>query len=117
DENVDRLPEGLDDYPYIDALRRIHFPQDTGQLERARRRLVMEEFFAMQLFIAAKRAEAAEGPGEPHCGPGDLVARFHAGLPFPLTGAQKRAIGEIQADMSSVHPMNRMLHGDVGSGK
>ena len=113
----DRLPAGLDDYPYAQALRQIHFPKDLEELERARRHLVMQEFFAMQLFVAAKRAEAAEGPGEPHCGPGELVARFHQGLPFPLTSAQKRTIEEIRADLASNHPMNRMLHGDVGSGK
>ena len=113
----DRLPPGLDDYPYADALRQIHFPKDFPELEKARRHLVMEEFFAMQLFVAAKRAEAAQGPGEAHCGPGKLAARFHKALPFPLTSAQRRTIDEIRADLASAHPMNRMLHGDVGSGK
>jgi RecG-like helicase/REP element-mobilizing transposase RayT len=118
DESVpDRLPPGLDDYPHAQALRQIHFPKDQEELEKARRHLVMQEFFAMQLFVAAKRAEATEGPGERHCGTGKLVARFHEGLPFPLTSAQKRTIEEIRMDLASNHPMNRMLHGDVGSGK
>jgi len=114
---ANRLPTGLDDFPPAQALRQIHFPTDFEQLERARRHLVMHEFFAMQLFVAAKRAEVAEGPGEAHCGSGALMKRFQEGLAFPLTNAQIRSIEEIRADLASSRPMNRMLHGDVGSGK
>jgi ATP-dependent DNA helicase RecG len=112
-----RLPESLDASRFAWALRRIHFPADFDELERARRHLVLDEFFSMQLFIAAKRAETAALPGGAHCGPGRLMERFHAALPFPLTGAQRRAIAEIRGDLASARPMNRLLHGDVGSGK
>jgi ATP-dependent DNA helicase RecG len=113
----DRLPPGLDPTPYGTALRQIHFPDSDEQREAARRHLVLGEFFAMQLFVGAKRAETVSRPGQNHCGPGALMERLHAGLPFPLTGAQKRAIAEIRADLAAPRPMNRLLHGDVGSGK
>ncbi len=113
----DRLPRDLDPTPYGTALRQIHFPDSEADRESARRHLVLGEFFAMQLFVGAKRAESVSRPGRNHCGPGALMERFHAGLPFPLTGAQMRAIGEIRADLAAPRPMNRLLHGDVGSGK
>ena len=111
------LPEGLAGLPYAEALRAVHFPEDWESLHAARRDLVLAEFFQMQLFVAAKRAELQLRPGEAHCGPGRLLEAFHRELPFPLTGAQQRTIGEIRADLASPRPMNRILHGDVGSGK
>jgi ATP-dependent DNA helicase RecG len=113
----DRLPRDLDSTPYGIALRQIHFPDSEAEREAARRHLVLGEFFAMQLFVGAKRAESVSRPGQNHCGPGALMERFHAGLPFPLTGAQTRTIAEIRADLAATRPMNRLLHGDVGSGK
>jgi len=113
----DRLPAGLDPTPFGVALRQIHFPDSDADREAARQHLVLGEFFAMQLFVGAKRTESVSRPGRNHCGPGDLMERFHAGLPFPLTGAQHRAIAEIRADLAALCPMNRLLHGDVGSGK
>jgi ATP-dependent DNA helicase RecG len=113
----DRLPRGLDSTPFGTALRQIHFPDSDDQREAARRHLVLGEFFAMQLFVGAKRAETVSRPGQNHCGPGALMERFHEGLPFPLTGAQNRTIAEIRADLAAPRPMNRLLHGDVGSGK
>jgi len=72
----------------------------------------------MQLFVGAKRSESVSRPGRNHAGPGALMDRLHATLPFPLTGAQTtRAIAEIRADLAALRPMNRLLHGDVGSGK
>lgn len=112
-----RLPVALDDTGLAEALRQIHFPSGWDELKRARRHLVLDEFFAMQLFIAAKRAETVSRAGEAHCGPGRLLERFQAALPFSQTGAQIRAISEIRADLASARPMNRLLHGDVGSGK
>src|SRR5207249_10396280 len=79
--------------------------------------LVLAEFFAMQLLIAARRAETVTRAGDVHCGTGELLERFHAVLPFPLTAAQRRTIEEIRADLAAPRPMNRLLHGDVGSGK
>ena len=111
------LPASLDSMSRAEALRRIHFPGSWDELQKARRHLVLEEFFAMQLFIAARRAETVTQAGEAHCGPGALMEKFHAQLPFPLTGAQHRTIAEIRADLAAPRPMNRLLHGDVGSGK
>ena len=111
------LPPALDATPRGWALRQIHFPDTTENLEKARRHLVLTEFFGMQLCLAAKRAEQTSQPGAVHCVSDSLMKRLHAALPFPLTGAQQRAIAEIRADLASTHPMNRLLHGDVGSGK
>ena len=112
----DRLPARLDPMPFAEALRKIHFPDDMEQQQRARRHLALDEFFAMQLFIAAKRAETVSRAGESHCGSGGLMEQLHASLPFALTAAQTRTIGEIREDLCAARPMNRLLHGDVGSG-
>ena len=111
------LPPGLASLPYLDALRGVHFPEDLESLKTVRRELVLAEFFDMQLFVAAKRAAAITRPGEAHCGSGQFMEAFHRELPFPLTGAQERTIAEIRADLALTRPMNRLLHGDVGSGK
>ncbi len=111
------LPKSLTLFPFGEALRAIHFPESWEELTAARRELVLAEFFQMQLYVAAKRAETVSRPGEAHTGSGELLRKFYQQLPFPLTGAQERSVAEIRADMASPHPMNRMLHGDVGSGK
>ena len=111
------LPTTLDSTPREWALRQIHFPDSMDSLKKARRHLVLTEFFAMQLSIAARRSEQKAEPGEAHFSSDTLLRRLIAALPFSLTGAQERAISEIRADLSSLHPMNRLLHGDVGSGK
>ncbi len=117
DEVPEILPPSLDSTPRAWALRQIHFPASDEALAKARRNLVLTEFFAMQLCVAAKRAEQLAQPGAIHAGPGDLARRLHESLAFPLTGAQQRAIAEISADLAAPRPMNRLLHGDVGSGK
>ena len=111
------MPASLARLPYAEALHGIHFPETMETLTAARRELVLAEFFQMQLYVAARRAETVALPGERHCGPGRLLEQFHAALPFPLTNAQIEAIKEIRADLAEPHPMNRLLHGDVGSGK
>ena len=111
------LPSTLDPHPRAWALAQIHFPDNRETLAQARRHLVLEEFLTMQLCVAAKRAGQQAQPGAAHCGPGEMMQRLHAALPFPLTAAQLRAIAEIRADLASPRPMNRLLHGDVGSGK
>ncbi|MGH8045886.1 MAG: ATP-dependent DNA helicase RecG, partial [Chthoniobacterales bacterium] len=85
-------------------------------LEAARRLLVTEEFFGMQAVIVSRRAKIAALPGKAKTGDA-LMKKLHASLPFPLTGAQRRAIAEIRTDMASLRRMNRLLQGDVGSGK
>ncbi len=113
----DLLPEGMDTQCFDHALRQIHFPEDWDQLELARTHLVLGEFFAMQLVVAGKRSETLSQHGRAHCGAGAVMKAFHEQLPFGLTGAQKRAIGQIRKDLTAERPMNRLLHGDVGSGK
>ena len=111
------LPDGLDPMTRAAALRAIHFPDDDDQRERARRHLVLTEFFSLQMLIAARRTKTISRPGESHCGPGHLLERFHNSLPFALTGAQFRCIREIRNDLAAARPMNRLLQGDVGAGK
>jgi ATP-dependent DNA helicase RecG len=113
----DLVPSSLDSIPRAWALRQIHFPDTFESLEKAHRHLVLGEFFGMQLCVAAKRAEQAAQPGAVHCTGDALMRRLHSSLPFPLTGAQQRSIAEIRADLATPRPMNRLLHGDVGSGK
>lgn len=100
------------------SLRNIHFPSDMQALERARFRLKFEELFFLQLALLKQkfvRSRADNGILMPKVG--DAFNRCYESLPFPLTGAQKRVITEIRNDMKSGHQMNRLLQGDVGSGK
>lgn len=101
------------------ALEAIHNPRDVGQLQEARRRLKFEELFYLQLNILSYSRRRSERIGGYRFNRvGELFNRFYFDfLPFPLTGAQKRVIKEIHADMKSGRQMNRLLQGDVGSGK
>jgi len=99
------------------ALHEIHFPTTTAQRDAAREHLVFSEFFAMQLLIGSRRSAAVLRTGRAHAARGELMEKFLRGLPFDLTAAQERVIGELRRDLASRHPMNRLLQGDVGSGK
>jgi ATP-dependent DNA helicase RecG len=99
------------------ALHEIHFPTTAAQCDGAREHLVFSEFFAMQLLIGSRRSEATLRTGQIHAARGELLERFLRGLPFDLTAAQERVIKELRRDLASTHPMNRLLQGDVGSGK
>lgn len=100
------------------ALRNIHFPESEPALEAARRRLVFEELFLLQLALATrKRQMEAPGGGIEFAVPDGFADDLRQLLPFELTNAQKRVIAEIAADMASPACMNRLLQGDVGSGK
>ena len=100
------------------ALRNIHFPKDLNALEKARYRLKFEELFYLQLaLLKQKYIRSREERGIIMPKVGDAFNRCYSSLPFPLTGAQKRVITEIRNDMKSGHQMNRLLQGDVGSGK
>ena len=110
-------PGGLVDGERSDAIRAIHFPESWIARDFAREHLVLSEFFAMQMLIASRRSESSVRIGESHCGSGALVERFLDGLEFELTGAQSKVIAEIRRDLAARHPMNRLLQGDVGSGK
>ena len=100
------------------ALRNIHFPKDINALEKAKYRLKFEELFYLQLsLLKQKYVRSREEKGISMPKVGDAFNRCYESLPFPLTGAQKRVITEIRNDMKSGRQMNRLLQGDVGSGK
>ena len=102
-----------------DAVEQIHFPDNMDMLEKARFTLIFEELFLVQLKLARIREQnRTENKSLPlHIKRDGLVMKFIEGLPFELTGAQKRAVNEILNDMNSTEPMQRLLQGDVGSGK
>ena len=102
----------------FDALSNIHLPESIRDKEQARRRLAFDELLRVQLvLVLRKRAMERDQRGIAHDLGGDLVQRFLDALPYPLTGAQQRAIAEIEHDLAAPHPMHRLLQGDVGSGK
>ena len=126
DETTEEFPEVLppsvvEKYGFIGAaaaVREMHRPGDEETFKAARRRLVYEEFFLLQAGLALRRKSAGdEKKAVPLTGAPDLVARFRERLPFELTDDQKRVSEEIAADMRGTSPMNRLLQGDVGSGK
>ncbi len=98
------------------AIRHIHFPPDEASLRAARRRLIFDELFLLQLGLLQMKGRTQTL--QTTCVvKTDCTAEFEALLPFKLTGAQKRAVKEAVCDMRSGEPMNRLLQGDVGSGK
>ncbi|MHC4779545.1 MAG: ATP-dependent DNA helicase RecG [Planctomycetota bacterium] len=100
------------------SLRKAHFPEDLDEVPEARRRFAYEELFLMQIVLALRRrAVRREAKGIRFSLWPDLHRRIRARIPFTLTGAQERACAEILADMEGERPMNRLLQGDVGSGK
>jgi RecG-like helicase/REP element-mobilizing transposase RayT len=111
------LPADLATGERGDAIRAIHFPETWEARDAAREHLVLSEFFAMQMLIASRRSDSSIRMGDAHCGLGALLDKFLEALPFQLTGAQSKVIAEIRRDLAARHPMNRLLQGDVGSGK
>ena len=111
------LPDNLKKGDRGEAIRAIHFPETWEALSAAREHLVLSEFFAMQMVIASRRTDSHARVSAAHCGRGELMAKFLRGLPFELTAAQKKVIAEIKTDLAARYPMNRLLQGDVGSGK
>ena len=100
------------------ALFDIHLPETMDDKEKARRRLAFDELLRVQLvLVLRKKALERDALSLRHQVGGELVRRFHAALPYGLTGAQLRTIAEIEADLAGPHPMHRLLQGDVGSGK
>ena len=101
-----------------EAISNLHFPSSFEEIEKSRYRLVFEEFFSLQLNLALIRKEAEKDESiKLEIKKGGLVERFIQNLPFELTNAQKNAIDEIFKDLNSTKPMQRLLQGDVGSGK
>jgi len=97
--------------------REVHFPESFEDQETARRQLVREEFFGIQLVVCARYAAARGLGGSPKPADGTSWRKVEASLPFELTASQRKVIAEISADLASPHRMNRLLQGDVGSGK
>ncbi|WP_230312814.1 ATP-dependent DNA helicase RecG [Nakamurella alba] len=122
DEIHDPLPSSfreLHDLVGLDsALRNIHRPQSDEDLEKAKKRLRYDEALSVQLVLARRRELARQYPAEP-CPPrpDGLLAAFDKNLPFTLTAGQQGVGEEITKDLSTIHPMNRLLQGEVGSGK
>ncbi len=119
---ADPVPEAvLDRFDFVTreaAFLGIHAPESLTEKDAARRRLVFDELLRVQLeLVRRKRRIERETAGLAHSVNGELVDRFHERLPFPLTGAQQRAIDEINHDLALPRPMHRLLQGDVGSGK
>ncbi|MFP3938658.1 MAG: ATP-dependent DNA helicase RecG, partial [Phycisphaerae bacterium] len=103
--------------PRADAVAAMHRPEDREQWGRARRRLAYEECLLMQLGIALTRMREVSRPAHPLEVTEPIDRRIRARFPFELTDAQDRAVSEICADVARERPMNRLLQGDVGSGK
>ncbi len=103
-----------------EALRQIHRPESRESLQAARKRLVFDEFLLLQIALGQRRLRLRRSEAPPLTlpqGKDDLVTRFLALLPFPLTPAQERVLAEIRRDLAQPRPMARLLQGDVGSGK
>ncbi|MGH2723972.1 MAG: ATP-dependent DNA helicase RecG [Actinomycetota bacterium] len=100
------------------AVHEVHFPEDMGAARRARDRLKFDELFFLELGVAFRKHRVeAETEGIAHDLSGDVAQRFVRSLPFEPTSAQRRTMEEIARDMARPRPMNRLLQGDVGSGK
>ena len=114
-------PEILNHYRFPqreEAFRQVHTPASGAQLEAALRRLKYEEFFFIQMLLALQYYHRKEKPiGRAFTKKSERLEAFYHRLPFTMTEAQKRVVREIRRDMASAAPMNRLLQGDVGSGK
>src|SRR4051794_17057871 len=111
-----RMEEGLAERPAV--LEAVHFPESDDDEQAARRRLAFEELFLLQLAVAGRRRARREGrKARPLAARGVVVDRWRWSLPFELTGDQTSAIAEIDADLARERPMQRLLMGEVGSGK
>ncbi len=101
--------------PVQEAYREVHWPTDPDRLHKARQRLVFEEFFLYSIGMGLMKSQRNRESNYP-C-PLPIPEKFYRGLAFPLTGAQQRTLNEIQDDMCSGQTLNRLVQGDVGSGK
>ncbi|HUU46791.1 MAG TPA: ATP-dependent DNA helicase RecG [Acidobacteriota bacterium] len=114
----DTIIQPLDLPPLNEALAQAHFPDSLEQADRARRRLAFDEFFFFELSLARRRAALTQRQDGRSCrASGKLAGMLTKMLPWSLTGAQRRVLDEITADLASPSPMRRLLQGDVGSGK
>lgn len=120
-EPVEHLPSWLIKEqklaPYSEAVMEMHFPSSTQQLEKAKRRLGFEEVFELSLAALLNKYELYRDKALAISFNKELARDFVAKLPFKLTGAQRKAVWQVYQDMAKNQPMNRLLEGDVGSGK
>jgi ATP-dependent DNA helicase RecG len=100
-----------------DALYAVHRPRALGEAEVGRSRLAFDELLVLRLALLRTAAERERASADPLGSPGELLARYRASLPFTLTPDQERSIAEIDADLERSVPMQRLLQGEVGSGK
>lgn len=122
---IRKLPETLPDWIIeqeklmgrAEAIEAIHFPRDTRQLTAAKRRLGFEEIFSLSLASLLVKNELAHEAAPVLTFDEALARRFVAGLPFQLTGSQKKVAWQVFLDLQKNQPMNRLIEGDVGSGK
>lgn len=119
---AETLPTGLRQQYDLDqistAIGQIHFPENQETLDRSRRRLVFDEFFYLQLGLLSRRhREQIQRTSIVLPPTGKLIEQFYEQLPFKLTGAQQRVVTDILGDLQKDVPMNRLVQGDVGSGK
>ncbi len=118
-----KIPEIIPDYVikkyklmgFEDALRTVHFPESEKELSLAKRRLIFEELLLLQMGLLGEKSTGGSRISKPV--EKDFSEEFYKSLPFEPTNAQKRAISEAISDMQKTKPMNRLLQGDVGSGK
>jgi ATP-dependent DNA helicase RecG len=99
------------------ALKQIHFPDDWEHLRQAQHRIAFDEMFMLQLGVLRQKQNWEKLDSSPLQVDSEWTDRFQSSLPYELTQSQKRALKEIQSDLEAPHPMNRLLQGDVGSGK
>jgi ATP-dependent DNA helicase RecG len=118
---ADALPNWIKDQADLPdlatALKQIHFPDSWEDLNRASYRLAFDEIFFLQLGVLQQKFAWNQRPARSFEAPDEWVETQLEQLPFELTQAQRKALGEVRADLASGHPMNRLLQGDVGSGK
>ena len=118
---VDSLPESIRKsanlLPLGEALLHVHFPVTQDQIKAARQRLAFDEIFYLQMGVLRQKRDWKQADARRFLISDEWLGARLAGLPFTLTNAQQRAISELRADLDSGKPMNRLLQGDVGSGK
>jgi ATP-dependent DNA helicase RecG len=117
----DHLPESVRQSANLmdlsTALIQVHFPDSWEKLKAARHRLAFDEIFLLQLGVLSQKRAWQERSARIFTTDEDWLSAHIAGLPFQLTGVQERAVADLRADLASGRPMNRLLQGDVGSGK
>jgi ATP-dependent DNA helicase RecG len=99
------------------AIQEIHFPESEKSLHKARKRLAFDEIFLMQMGVLEQKKEWESRPGQVFISDDTWIKSRLSNLPFKLTPAQEKALDQVRKDLRSGHPMNRLLQGDVGSGK